>query len=335
MRFILLSLFSFFFLVDAFAQQLPLFTQYRDNWTQLNPATLYNGYINYEHTISFGVSHRQQWVDADLQGAPVTSLAQFQIVSEDYNFHVGGYLMNDQTGDIGTTGVYGNFAYQLPLGRGRVDQTLSIGLNGGLVQYRVDIPEGLRTNNGVGNAFSETILYPDFGAGIFYHYDERFYAGVSIPQLFGLDLNFRDEDDPNNSFDLTKVRHYYALIGAYIDFDFFEGESSFLEPSLWIRYVENVPISFDFNLRYKPSDYFWIGAGIGSATTYSYLREKEPKIVDPLKKVLHLEAGILLPELFQQEGNLKIGFGYDVQLSQYLVNFGNSLELHVIYSWER
>ncbi len=331
MRITLLSLFCLTFLLDLSAQQLPLFTQYRDSWMQLNPATPYNGYINYEHTIAFGISHRQQWFDADLEGAPITSLAQFQFVSEKLNFHTGGYILNDQTGDIGTTGVYGNFAYQLILGKGRIDQTLSIGLNAGLVQYRVDIPEGIRASNGVGDAFSETILYPDFGLGVFYNYDERFYAGLSIPQVIGLDLNLRNENDPNNSFSLKQVRHYYALIGAYIDFDFFESESSFLEPSIWFRYVEGVPFSIDVNLRYKPSDYFWVGAGIGSASIHANVQDVE--LFDPRKKVLHLEAGVLLPELFQQEGNLKIGFGYDVQLSEFLVNFGNSMEVHVIYSW--
>lgn len=317
--------------LDALAQQLPLFTQYRDSWTQLNPATPYNGYVNYEHKLAIGISHRQQWLDADLIGAPTTSLAQFQYVSEALNFHTGGYILNDQTGNIGTTGVYGNFAYQLSIGKGRVDQTLSIGVNGGLVQYRVAIPEGVRTHNGIGGAFSETIWYPDFGMGVFYNYDDRFYAGLSVPQLLGLDLNLRDTEDPNNSFELTKVRHYYALIGGYFDFDFFENESSFLEPSIWIRYVENVPLSIDINLRYKPSDYFWIGAGIGSASITPSIREQE--IVNPLKKVLHLEAGIIIPKVSKKDGNLKIGFGYDVQLSEYLVNFGNSAEVHVIYSW--
>ena len=331
MRYILPSIFCFFFGLDAIAQQLPLFTQYRDSWTQLNPATPYNGYVNYEHKFAIGISHRQQWLDADLIGAPVTSLLQFQFVSEPMNFHAGGYVLNDQTGDIGTTGVYGNFAYQLPIGKGRVDQTLSIGLNGGLVQYRVDIPKGERMQNSTGEFFSETVVYPDFGVGVFYNFDDRIYAGVSMPQLFGLNVNVRNEDDPNQSFDVTRVRHYYAVIGGYFDFDFFENESSFLEPSIWIRYVENVPISVDVNIRYKPSDYFWLGAGVGSASIHSNVRDQD--LFDPLKKVLHLEAGVVAPGISKKEGHLKIGFGYDVQLSEYLVNFGNSAEVHVIYSW--
>jgi len=56
--------------IDAVAQQLPLFTQYRDSWTQINPAALSNNYINYENTYIAGVSHRQQWTDPDIIGAP-------------------------------------------------------------------------------------------------------------------------------------------------------------------------------------------------------------------------------------------------------------------------
>ena len=330
---LLLFILNLLFTVAVDAQQLPLFTQYRDSWTQINPAILYNGYINYEHDVAVGISHRQQWTDADLIGAPLTSMAQFQYVVEDYNFFVGGHLIKDETGDIGTTGVYGNFAYQIPLGKGRVEQSLSVGINGGLVQYRVDLPDGIRTTNGVGNAFSETILYPDFGAGIFYHYDDKWYAGLSIPQIFGLNLDIRNPEDPTTPFKIEKVRHYYAVIGGYFAFDFLESESSFFEPSLWVRYVENAPLSFDANLRYKPSDYFWLGLGFGSATTYPSIREQ--MIVDPLKKVLHMEAGIVLPDLFRDYSQLKVGFGYDVQLSEYLVNFGNSFEIHLIYSWEK
>ena len=336
-RILLLSIYCLLFFIDATAQQLPLFTQYRDNWTQINPASLYNGYINYEHNIAIGISHRQQWTDPDLIGAPTTTMAQFQYVVEDYNFFTGGYILKDQTGDIGTTGVYGNFAYQIPIGKGRIDQTLSVGISGGLVQYSVDIPDGLLTSNNASSLFSEKIFYPDFGAGLFYHYDEKLYAGVSIPQLFGLNLEVRDEENPANTFSLMRVRHYYAVIGGYFDFNFLENETAFIEPSLWIRYVEdkNVPFSFDVNLRYKPSDYFWLGIGYGSATVLPNISDLASTTnIDPNKHVLHLEAGVTLPYTFKPEGNLKIGFGYDVQLSQFLTNFGNSFEVHVIYSWE-
>ena len=334
--FLQLSIYCVLFSVSVQAQQLPVFTQYRDSWMQINPATLSNDYINYENNFIAGVSHRQQWTDPDIIGSPITSLAQFQYISADYNFLAGGYFINDQTGDIGSTGVYGNFAYQVPLGKGRIDQTLSIGLSAGLVQYRVDLPAAIRGSSGAGMAFSETILYPDFGLGLYYLHDEKFYAGVSIPQLFGLDLTLRDREDPNNSFPLTKVRHYYALLGGYFDFDFFESESSFFEPSLWIRYVENLPLSFDFNIRYKPSDHFWLGAGYGTGTIYSGVQEQQ--IIDTnlqaSKQVLHMEAGVVLLDFLEEAAHLKIGFGYDVQLSQYLVNFGNSFEVHVIYSWQ-
>jgi len=332
-RTLLLSIYCLLLSIDATAQQLPLFTQYRDNWTQINPASLYNGYINYEHDVAIGISHRQQWTDPDLIGAPITTMAQFQYVVEDYNFFTGGYILNDQTGHIGTTGVYGNFAYQIPLGKGRIDQTLSVGISGGLVQYSVDIPDGLATSNNSSSLFSEKIFYPDFGAGLFYHYDEKFYAGVSIPQLFGLNLEVRNEENPASSFSLVRVRHYYAVIGGYFDFDFLDSETAFFEPSIWIRYVDNVPLSFDVNFRYKPSDYFWLGLGYGSATVLSTVREQMD--INPGKHILHLEAGITLPYMFNPEGNLKIGFGYDVQLSEYLNSFGNSFEIHVIYSWER
>jgi len=312
------------------SQQLSSFTLYRDSWTMLNPASLYNSYLINEHTMSAGASYRHQWVDPELKGAPVTEALQFQYVPEDYNFFTGGFLVNDQTGDIGFTGAYGNFAYRL-LFSGRVDQSLSIGLNAGVVQYRVKFPIEVLEQVDVIN---ETKIYPDFGLGLFYHYDDKFYAGFSVPQTFGLDLRLRDSDQ--NEFLLKRVQHYYAVLGGYIDFNFFHSdESSFLEPSIWARWSPFAPLTIDANLRYQVTNLFWVGFGYGTGQPIE-LGELDPMIIPGRigKQIIHLEAGIVVGEAFNLDGQLKIGFGYDFQLSEYLKNFGNSFEFHAIYSWE-
>ena len=52
------------------AQQLPLFTQYREQIGIINPAAIQGDYFIYEHNVSMGGSYRRQWVGLD--NAPTT-----------------------------------------------------------------------------------------------------------------------------------------------------------------------------------------------------------------------------------------------------------------------
>ncbi|MFT5165953.1 MAG: hypothetical protein ACI8P3_001184, partial [Saprospiraceae bacterium] len=42
------------------AQQLPLFTQYREQAGIINPAAVHSDYFIYEHNVAFGGSYRKQ-----------------------------------------------------------------------------------------------------------------------------------------------------------------------------------------------------------------------------------------------------------------------------------
>ena len=52
------------------AQQLPLFTQYRENATIINPAAMESDFFAYGNNVTLGASYRAQWVG--LSGAPRT-----------------------------------------------------------------------------------------------------------------------------------------------------------------------------------------------------------------------------------------------------------------------
>jgi len=52
------------------AQQLPLFTQYRENIGIINPAAFNQDFLIYENNLSFGASYRRQWVG--LESGPQT-----------------------------------------------------------------------------------------------------------------------------------------------------------------------------------------------------------------------------------------------------------------------
>jgi hypothetical protein len=140
-------LFIFIFLLSCSlqAQQLPLFTQYREYHSIINPATINSDYMTYEHNVSAGVSWRNQWTDLGGIG-PKTGVARFESVHSDYNMLGGMYLIHDKVGPSFLTGLMARYAYVLsddPRERG-----LSIGLNAGVVRSGIATEEiSFTTNN--------------------------------------------------------------------------------------------------------------------------------------------------------------------------------------------
>jgi len=301
------------------AQQLPLFSIYREQRQVLNPAAISNDYLLNEMNLSVGVSHKSQWLGLD--DSPKTQTLHFEyILPNNDNIITGGHIINDQAGKLGQTGVYGRFAYRLELGR-RVDQALLIGLGAGLVQYRAKLNEIAFAQLEEIDLVNSNTFFPDFSLGAFYYYKDELYAGVSVPQLFGLKTVFRDTSNMR-AFDIQRNQHYYGVVGGFIDVAWFGSSTSFLEPSVWLRYVPNSPVSADVNIRYQISDFYWLGlgGGIGLGTQ--------------LSSALHFETGFKLGESVNiYNGQWKIGFAYDIPLSEYRSVFGNSFEVRLSYAW--
>ncbi len=297
------------------AQHLPLFTQYRDQIGVINPGAFSHDYLLYDNPLSMGLSFRRQWVQ--LESAPITQPLRGEYFYESggaVNPIFGGHIINDQTGPTGFSGIYGKAAALLsgdPFYGG-----LSVGFNFGLVQYRINASEIQLRDLGdpVGDT-DQSLLYPDVGLGIYaYRYiddgfldDSHVYAGLSVPQVFGLDLEFMSE---NGTFSTRRIQHYYALLGLYKYF----GDLAYLEPSLWLKYVPGAPVNLDFNLRYQMNGSFWLGAGGSTAGT------------------IHLETGLLLGENYDLNNNFRIGYGFDYSFNTFGPAVGSTHEINLSYS---
>jgi type IX secretion system PorP/SprF family membrane protein len=316
-------LFLVFSLLVAFplaAQQLPLFSVYRDQRQVLNPADLSNNYLLNEMNISLGASYRRQWLGLD--ESPTTQVLSFEYISPNNNHIVtGGHIINDQTGKLGQLGVYGRCAYRLELSR-RIDQVLVFGLGAGLVQYRARLNDISFAEPEDAALVNSNTIFPDFSLGAFYHYKDQYYAGISVPQVFGLRTVFRDSSG-QRAFAIKRTPHLYGVVGGFIDVAWFNSSTSFIEPTLWLRYVPNSPISADVNLRYQISDFYWLGLGGGVG------------LGSRLSTTLHFETGFKLGEAVNiYNGQWTIGFAFDVPLSQYRSLFGNTFEVTLGYAWE-
>ncbi len=309
-----LGVLAFGFVADA--QQLPLFTQYRENISIINPAAFSQDYLVYEHGISFGASYRRQWTGIDT-GPRTQTLRGEYIFSELGNFGLaaGGYLINDKTGPTGLTGLYGRIAGIITDGDPWFGG-LSVGLSAGAVQYRVNVTEiRLREPNDVLGMDDQSQIFPDVGLGVYFYRlldgggfldESHVYAGVSVPQVIGLNLEFENED---GRFYTRRVQHFYGMVGLYKYLD--EG---YIHPSVWVKYVPNAPVNVDINLQYQMAGSLWLGVGGSTAGT------------------VHLEAGLLIGENKGFNNNLKIGYGFDYSFSSFGPFAGSTHELNLAYT---
>lgn len=252
------------FTLDLFSQQLPVFSQNREYWSYINPAMLNSDYFTYQYNWSFGTSYRHQWHKQEF--TPRTAYARGEYFSNTpgFSFIAGGYLMHDQIGPTGFTGAYARFAGLI--GRNPEDAAISIGFTAGAVRHYIRGSEiRLQNPNDILNGVDQSQTIPDLGVGVAFHRrlsssskrSSVIYGGVSAPQLFNLDLTFRDEQ---GGFTIERLRHLYANVG-YLK----TVRDQFFELALWAKYVEGVPLHVDFNGRYQPMRYFWVELGLSSA----------------------------------------------------------------------
>lgn len=301
-----------------YGQQTPLFTLYRDAWAILNPAAMSNNYLLNDRTMSLCATGRFQWWNHP--GAPVSQTVQYEWVDEDHNSVWGGQLLNDQTGKIGQTGLYGRYAYRIKTGR-RTVKSWVIGLQAGAVQYRAKWSQVEFPDPSTAPQTDDWTIRPDIGVGVFYHYSDRWYAGVSAPQTFGINTRFRDE---RGVFDIRRQPHVYAVGGWYWNAPWLGNETSFIEPSIWIKYTRNAPLNLDLNARCQISELLWFGTGTSLG------------LGQQLAATLHTEVGLFLGEQVQLlNSQFKVGFGFDLPLTQGVFGvFGPSGELNVSYAWK-
>lgn len=296
------------------AQQLPLFTQYTELQTYLNPAAIPVDYLQYDMGQVVGLTYRVQWLG--IEDAPRTGLLRYERMREDKNLSTfGGMLFNDKVGANTLIGLYGRYSYQIrPAGENNL--LIGLGLIGGVLQYRLDGAELEFEPEDQLKGKRQTSLMPDFGLGAnvtwYPESGTKWYAGVAMPQTFGLSANF--ETNANDEISIRRMMHLYSNAGAI----FAVGQQGFLEPSVWVKYARNAPLQVDFNLRQKFVNNFWMGLG------YSTSRN------------IHLEMGMILNQLLNlKDAVLRVGYGFDYNIASYGATLGTTHELNVSYAWGR
>lgn len=291
------------FLVAQFTmgQQLPIFSQYQEGDHFTNPALLSNSLLKHDLNSSASLVYRNQWTG--VEDAPRTSLGRFDQWNDDFNVYYGGSLIFDQTGPTSFMGLYGKIGYGIELNR---NWMLSVALSAGIVQYRIKASELNFLEEGDIAQNNQVRLYPDLGAAAVLYFDKKYFVGFSVPQVIGLNTTF---NDANNDFNIDRIQHYYMTAGGLIPIN-----DSWMELSIYGKYVQNVPILAGFNFRYEYQELFWIGAGGSSAGAIS------------------IEGGLIF-DIGNYWSLLRVGYGLTNYFSKFNLNYGFVHELKASYAW--
>lgn len=272
--------------MHAFAQQRPQYTQYIFNNYLLNPAL--SGIENYT---DFKAGFRKQWTG--IADGPQTTFAAAHWalggeylwknplslpekgedpMSDNYmqnytaspaHHGVGAIVVLDKAGPLTRLDASLTYAYHLQLG-GTLN--LSVGVAAGLTRFslnRNDLQFEIENDPAVGNTVILGQTKPDLAMGLWL-YGARFFAGVSVQQLFPQKLSFTRD----GGFDQGKiVPHGFATIGYKLSID----ETISAIPSIMVKYVRPTSTSIDANLKVNFRDRFWLGGSYRQDDSYAAL----------------------------------------------------------------
>jgi type IX secretion system PorP/SprF family membrane protein len=225
------------------AQQLPQYTQYMLNEMAINPAVA--GKEDYADVRS---NNRYQW--SGITDAPRTYMLTCHGPLKLKNMGLGMHLYTDIVGPTRRTGLNFAYAYHLKI---KDDMYVSMGLSAGILQWGIDGSKLILREEGDANLLNSyrTTLVPDFGTGAYFYKKNRFYFGISAPQIYQAPIKLY-----TNSTDNSKIVTHLNVNGAY-KFDI--GEDFKIEPSFLLKWASPAPIKIDGGLRVIYQEQVWLG----------------------------------------------------------------------------
>lgn len=210
----------------AHAQMDAIHTGYMFNSLTFNP-----GYAGSKEFMTMNLIHRSQWVG--INGAPSTqSLTMHSPVTGMDRIALGASVVHHQVGTSRVTTINGVYAFRIPLGKSDYAGKLSMGIQGGMTNWRTDFSE-IEVFEADDEAYGEEAInmwLPNFGVGMYY-YTKHYFLGASLPNLLQRDLRTENVTAPRNA---QTYRHYYVTAGGAIPL---KGEDLVLKPMAIFRSV--------------------------------------------------------------------------------------------------
>ena len=280
----------------SFAQQDPQFSQYQFNQMVINPA-----YAGSRDAISALVDLRSQWAGS---GAPRTQAFSLHSPLKKKRIGLGLSGYADQIGPKNTVGVYGSFAYILPVSN---KLKLSFGLRGGFVSYKFDwakLTYENPTEQQAVNSLQNQHTKFDLDAGL-YLKSNSFYCGLSVTHLnsakiYNEQLSNSVAGGSSINFKYTMRPHLFFIISK----GFAAGENLVINPTIMIKSSEGIA-STDLNINFLIKKRVWLGTFLRSGGTMGFLAQ------------------------FYATDKLRIGYAFDRSFSKIQNQLGSGHEIMI------
>lgn len=233
--------------LSVHAQQAPMYTHYMYNTLSVNPA-----YAGSREALTITALHRSQWVD--FKGAPVTQTLTLHAPLRNEHIGVGLSVLNDKIGPSNNTAAFADFAFIMKV---TAKSKLALGLSAGVNILQANLNtlklEGQETDPVFQTNISNHVA-PNFGFGAYY-YRERFYAGVSAPNL--LQNNYSViTDESGNKLIGKEQRHYFLIAGTMIPL----GSDLAFKPTTLVKVTPGAPVQADLTASFVIMKRLLLGA---------------------------------------------------------------------------
>ena len=232
------------------AQQVPIYTHYLYNTLVVNP-----GYAGSREALTVTALHRSQWVGFD--GAPTTQTLTLHTPIINQHIGVGLSVMKDKIGPINNTSIVGDFAYIMQLNK---KSKLALGLSAGanIFQANLNTLQLDQQNDQVFQNNIENKTTPNFGFGVYYS-RERFYAGVSVPNLMENNYSKITTTDVGTLI-AKEQRHYFFIAGTVLNIN----DNLAFKPTTLVKVTGAAPAQVDLTASFIIVKKLLVGAMIRS-----------------------------------------------------------------------
>jgi len=168
--------------------------------------------------------------------------------------------VQDEIGPTKETFVAADFSYTINMSE---KTNLSFGLKGGGTLLNVDFSD-LNFNPSDPNATNIiNRISPTLGAGLYLHSEDKWYVGLSSPNL----LKTNHYDDGNTVSNVTNEAHFYLMAGYVFDLN----ENLKLKPSALLKTAIGAPTALDLSVNFLINQKFTLGASYRLNTAVSTL----------------------------------------------------------------
>ncbi|MGB0403344.1 MAG: PorP/SprF family type IX secretion system membrane protein [Salibacteraceae bacterium] len=239
----------------GFGQREPQTSQYLIHPVLANPAA-----VAIRSGNSGALLFQKQW--AGYQDSPTSFYANFNSPLKNQKGFLGGTVVSDQVGIHSRTKVFAIYAHKFRLNQGSY---FTLGISPGADLYQSDYsnaqtdfandPIVVQAN------FNKTSFNSGFGA---HYYNNRFWAGVSIPALFYNYIEGTNGGKTSLSFgEMT----YQFVAGWKKDL----GKLITLKPSTMLRISPGAPLQFDINAMFEYREQIGLGISYRSSSTLNFM----------------------------------------------------------------